>query len=237
VRAGDGQTGTPSGVVRTAGRDPAAYGRGMTTHAPGRTAVAVLLAAGLVALGLVQLVALDSTDASLDVLGAARELPSWAHGAIELAGDGGLVVLAGLLASAAVSAWRAAAAPVLLVLLVGGAVLAAYGASELLKSVATEGRPCGLPGVEALTGCPEPDDWSLPSNHATIAAALAAAVVALAPRLAVVAVPLALVVASARVALGVHFLHDVLTGLALGGVVVACAVLAAPWTTRRSRRR
>ncbi len=205
----------------------------MPTIAPGRTALAVLLGAGLVALALLQVVAPDSTNASLDVLAAARELPPWAHTAIDLAGDGGLVVLAGLLAVAGVSAWRSAAAPMLLVLLVGGAVLAAYGASELLKTVATEGRPCGLPGVEALTGCPAPDDWSLPSNHATIAAALAAAVVALAPRLAVVAVPVALVVASARVALGVHFLHDVLTGLALGGVVVACAALGAPRVTRR----
>jgi membrane-associated phospholipid phosphatase len=54
----------------------------------------------------------------------------------------------------------------------------------------------------ALLTCPGAGDWSLPSNHATLAAALATAVVVVQPRLWAWAVPIAALVAASRVAAG-----------------------------------
>ncbi|WP_280194112.1 phosphatase PAP2 family protein [Nocardia farcinica] len=71
---------------------------------------------------------------------------------------------------------------------------------------------------------PAAGDWSWPSNHAVLAAAFATACVLAAPRVAWFAVPVALAVAAARVGAGVHYVHDVLSGLALGVVVVALVV-------------
>jgi undecaprenyl-diphosphatase len=113
--------------------------------------------------------------------------------------------------------------------------VAVYGASETLKVLEEQSRPCQALAVEVIAACPPARDWSLPSNHATIAGALAAAVVALWPRGAVAAVPLALLVAASRVALGVHYPHDALTGLALGGAGVALVAWTAPARLRKVR--
>jgi undecaprenyl-diphosphatase len=58
-----------------------------------------------------------------------------------------------------------------------------------------------------------------------LAAALAVVVGFLAPRLAVPAILLAVLVAASRVALGVHYPHDVVTGLSLGAGIAAALVL------------
>src|SRR5699024_10837516 len=78
-----------------------------------------------------------------------------------------------------------------------------------------------------VLSCPGSGDWSWPSNHAVLAAAFATACILVVPRLAWFAVPLALAIAASRVAAGVHFVHDVLSGLALGALVVAAVVAAA----------
>lgn len=134
-------------------------------------------------------------------------------------------MLALLLAAAA---WRrrAGARPVATALLGGAGVLLALGVSESLKAALAQDRPCRtVPGLTALVECPPPGDWSLPSNHAVLAAALATAVVLLAPGWWRVAVPVALLVGASRVALGVHLPHDVVDGLVLGPVVVLAVVL------------
>src|SRR5699024_11590847 len=59
------------------------------------------------------------------------------------------------------------------------------------------------------------------------AAAFATACILVVPRLAWFALPLALAIAASRVAAGVHYVHDVLSGLALGALVVAAVVAAA----------
>jgi undecaprenyl-diphosphatase len=58
-----------------------------------------------------------------------------------------------------------------------------------------------------------------------IAAGLAVAVTTVAPKLSVLALPLAVLVGVSRVALGVHYPHDVLTGLLLGAAAVGTLVL------------
>ncbi|MEU5028846.1 phosphatase PAP2 family protein [Streptomyces milbemycinicus] len=114
------------------------------------------------------------------------------------------------------------------VVLVGVGTVAAYAVSEALKLVVDEERPCrAVRGVASVAGCPGVDDWSFPSNHATLAAALAVGLTVLRPRLAAVVLPLGAVVAVARVAAGVHYPHDVLAGAALGAAVVTAAVWSA----------
>ncbi|MGC5017296.1 phosphatase PAP2 family protein [Micromonospora sp. DT47] len=99
------------------------------------------------------------------------------------------------------------------------AVVLAYGCSEALKSVVDQGRPCRGAVEIVAAHCPPSGDWSFPSNHATIAGALAAATLLLSRRLGLLAAPLALLAALSRVFVGVHYPHDVAAGLLLGAVV------------------
>src|SRR5699024_1773760 len=85
-----------------------------------------------------------------------------------------------------------------------------------------------------VLSCPGSGDWSWPSNHAVLAAAFATACILVVPRLAWFALPLALAIAASRVAAGVHYVHDVLSGLALGALVVAAVVAAHPPRPPRS---
>jgi membrane-associated phospholipid phosphatase len=112
-----------------------------------------------------------------------------------------------------------------------------------VKSVVTEERPCtAVPGVHALAECPPMGDWSFPSNHSGIAAALATAVVlaSYASRrvwLCVLAAVSAVVVAMLRVVSGVHYPHDVAAGLVFGAsIAVAVAIVLTPVTERLLRR-
>ncbi|MCW3845151.1 phosphatase PAP2 family protein [Micromonospora yasonensis] len=101
------------------------------------------------------------------------------------------------------------------------AVVAAYGASEGLKSLVAEDRPCRSPADLMIVAghCPAVGDWSFPSNHATIAGALAATALLLHRRIGLVAVPLAVLAAVSRVFVGVHYPHDVAIGLLLGALI------------------
>ena len=111
--------------------------------------------------------------------------------------------------------------------LAGGAgVVLAYMFSEALKVATAQPRPChGLvPGV-IVADCPSATDWSLPSNHAAIATALAVALAFTVRRSARWAVPLALIVCASRVIIGVHYPHDVLSGMLLAAVVVTLSTL------------
>jgi membrane-associated phospholipid phosphatase len=114
------------------------------------------------------------------------------------------------------------------------AVLLSYGLSEWIKILVRAERPCHTHPERPITAgtCPPPDDWSFPSNHSTIAAALTVAVLLLSWRLGLLAVPIGVLVAVSRVALGVHHPADVVAGCLLGATVTAAAVL----TVRRHRR-
>jgi undecaprenyl-diphosphatase len=138
----------------------------------------------------------------------------------------GLLALVALIG--AVGLWtilrRRTALPV--VVLSCSGVVVAYGLSEGIKMLVREERPCSVVDVATVLACPGQGDWSWPSNHATLAGAAATAAVLTVPRLALLAAPLALLVAGARVAGGVHYVHDVLSGLALGTLVVVLVVAA-----------
>ncbi|WP_320067348.1 phosphatase PAP2 family protein [Micromonospora sp. RTGN7] len=122
-------------------------------------------------------------------------------------------------------------------------VVLAYGGSELIKSVVDQDRPCRVPSdlVILAEQCPPVGDWSFPSNHSTIAGALAVAILLLSPRLAWYAIPVAALAAFSRTFVGVHYPHDVIAGLLFGALVVAvfAPLLARPIAKlllRRERR-
>ncbi|MFI6320009.1 phosphatase PAP2 family protein [Nonomuraea sp. NPDC050556] len=132
--------------------------------------------------------------------------------------DLGLVLFAVLFV---VAAWRALKRPARdLALVVAGAVgvTGAYVVSEVVKLLVKEERPC-RGGAATIVACPPTGDWSFPSNHAVIAGGAAGALVLAWRALAWVVLPLAAVMAYSRVFVGVHYLHDVLGGLALGLVL------------------
>ncbi|WP_197288620.1 phosphatase PAP2 family protein [Nocardia sp. NRRL S-836] len=101
--------------------------------------------------------------------------------------------------------------------LAGAGVVVAYAASEVVKLVVQEERPCRT--TPSLAPCPEPGDWSFPSNHSVIAGASAMAIWAMHRTLGWVAAVCALAAAASRVVVGVHYVHDVLAGLVFGAVV------------------
>lgn len=112
----------------------------------------------------------------------------------------------------------------LLRLIAGGAgSVLAYASSEALKRVFTQTRPCTTQDV--LAACPPAENWSYPSNHTVIAAALAISMVLAVPVSAVFTVPLAFSAGAARVMAGHHYPHDVVAGVVLGISVTAAVVL------------
>ncbi|MFI2366101.1 phosphatase PAP2 family protein [Promicromonospora sp. NPDC019610] len=158
-----------------------------------------------------------------------------------LVADKGLLALVAITAGLVLSTWVRDRPRFWLLAAAGAGAAAAYGTSEVVKLLVTEERPCRAVDVATVLACPLPGDWSWPSNHSTIAGALAVACLLVAPRLWPVVVPLALAVAGARVAAGVHYVHDVASGLALG-VLVTCLVgltvhAGAQRLTRRSTAR
>ena len=109
----------------------------------------------------------------------------------------------------------------LLVALLGGANVLVYLA---LKLGTRRSRPCTqCPGIRACVRVP--DRFSFPSGHTLHAVAFAVLLSAYYPALAPLLWAYAVMVALARVVLGVHYPSDVLVG-ALLGATSACIALA-----------
>ena len=124
-------------------------------------------------------------------------------------GDGLLWAVIGLcLAIWGNAFWRAT------VLITGLAVFLATTWSTLIKYTIRRHRPQELAQFYALKN----DRYSFPSGHATRMAAIATVVGQLVPKLAPASCGLALFVAACRVAVGVHYPSDVLTGLVIGSL-------------------
>ncbi|MFF5565481.1 phosphatase PAP2 family protein [Streptomyces sp. NPDC012623] len=106
-------------------------------------------------------------------------------------------------------------------------VLAAFAVNSALKSLLREQRPCRTLHLVTVEACPAPGDWSLPSNHAVIAASAATVLFFTDRRLAALAVPAALLMAASRVWVGAHYPHDVVVGLLVGALVSWPLMIAA----------
>ncbi|WP_309102769.1 phosphatase PAP2 family protein [Microbacterium sp.] len=147
---------------------------------------------------------------------------------VDLISEAGLLLLAATTAASIVFAWvRHPERRARLVAGAGGVVVA-YAVSEGAKLLFAQPRPCSRWRFAAA--CPPAGDWSLPSNHATLAFG-AVVVIAIAlgrTRITWPAVGIATLVAIGRVAQGVHYLHDVALGALLGLAVTVTLVTLAP---------
>lgn len=190
----------------------------------------------LIALGVMAVLLVMPFPGSLSVViteAAAGTFAQTPH--IGAVSEAALVVLAIFaMASLAVS-WHRKIADRRVLCAVSGAVIVAYAISEGIKLVFAEPRPCAALVVAAE--CPAVGDWSLPSNHATLAFA-AVAVIAVATRWiswTAVALSVAVIVAAGRVMQGVHYFHDVVIGGLLGLTIVSLVALGASHALNRKR--
>jgi membrane-associated phospholipid phosphatase len=94
-----------------------------------------------------------------------------------------------------------------------------------LKQVFTETRPCNaLAPVVTVQPCPGLTDYSFPSNHTTIAFALAVGVFLVNRRLGTIAILLAALEGFSRVYLGQHYPHDV-----IAAALISSALMLLGW--------
>lgn len=162
----------------------------------------------------------------LTLAGAAGSSSLWGPVA-GLVAEKGLLVLVAVTAWLVIRSWRRDRCVFWTLAAAGAGVVGAYVTSEAVKMLVAEERPCRALVVRTVLACPPPGDWSWPSNHAVIAAAFATACVVAAPRTAWFVVPVAVSIAAGRVLAGVHYVHDVAAGLALGVLGVVLVVLVA----------
>ncbi len=162
----------------------------------------------------------------------------WLHGAMTAyAGAIGISVLAALLA---VGWWlaRRQADPRSMAALAWAALgtLAAIAVNQPIVNAVAERRPYEtIP--HALVLVARSADYGFPSDHATMAGAVATGLCYVNRRLGITAWVAALLLGFARVYVGAHYPHDVAAGLALGATVVVLGQLVArPVLTRLLRR-
>ncbi|MGW4598684.1 phosphatase PAP2 family protein [Streptomyces sp. NPDC004457] len=161
-----------------------------------------------------------------DLVRLAQRSPGWLDTAVTLWSAYGLALFALLMVAGWWRARRTGATAAVTALAVPVVVVLAYGVDALLKTAVREDRPCRSLRVSTLEACPAPGDWSFPSNHAAIAAAAAVALLFVSRRLGAVACVAAAAMAASRVWVGVHYPHDVVTGLVVGGLIAAVTMLA-----------
>lgn len=182
-----------------------------TTAIPRRLIPLIIVAVTAVAL------IVAPTPGSLSVVGSkwlsslGLSVPS-----VELVSEITLVLLALAAASVIGFVWwkRPAHRPRAAVASIG--VVLAYATSEGLKALFAQARPCSR-WVTAAE-CPPAGDWSLPSNHATLAFGAVAVASVLLGRAAItwLMIGFAVLCAIGRVVEGVHYVHDVAIGALLG---------------------
>ncbi|MEU8124825.1 phosphatase PAP2 family protein [Spirillospora sp. NPDC049024] len=167
-----------------------------------------------------------SADLYREITEFAQGTPSWVHSAADVGTDAGLLLFAVLFVAGWVRARGMDARAMGLALAAPFAMVSAYLVSEVSKSFIQEERPCrAVAGAVHIAACPAQGDWSFPSNHATIAAASAAAIVVAWRATAPLVLPLAALMAFSRVFVGVHYPHDVAAGFLVGVVVAPTAAM------------
>ncbi|MFD7920963.1 phosphatase PAP2 family protein [Streptomyces sp. NPDC059740] len=172
----------------------------------------------------------------LDVTHLTRHVPAAFNSAVSVWTDFGL----GLFALLMVFAWwraRRAGRPMVPVYAVPVVVVLSYAANDLFKSLVDEQRPCQVLHVATVQPCPPLGDWSFPSNHATVAAAAAVALLLIDRRVGLLTVPVALLMAASRVWVGAHYPHDVLAGLVIGALAATALTRLALSARSRSASR
>ncbi|OIV38180.1 hypothetical protein BIV57_06955 [Mangrovactinospora gilvigrisea] len=167
-----------------------------------------------------------SVDWYRDVTSFAASTPGWVQSLADLFTDAGLLLFVVLFCLGWWRARRGDARAMTLALVAPVATVVAYLVNSVVKDEFREVRPCrALAHAAHIAACPAANDWSFPSNHATIAAAAAAAIAVAWRQLAVLSLPIAALMAFSRVFVGVHYPHDVMAGFVEGAVVAAVASL------------
>ena len=161
----------------------------------------------------------------------------WAHGFFRFYANTGVVLFAALLLAAFVDArrrdrLREVSASVWAAL----AALAALGLGQVIGGAVDRARPYAvMADVHVLVD--RTTDFAFPSDHATMAGAVAVGLLLTNRRWSVPACAAAVLMAFTRVYVGAHYVTDVVAGLALGGVVAfAGSWLLVPLLTRLVRR-
>lgn len=114
----------------------------------------------------------------------------------------------------------------------GAAGLVALGVAGIIGVVHYRPRPFTLPAAHVTLLIQHGADSSFPSDHATLAFAVAGAMFAAGAAWGWPLLAFAFVIAFARVFVGAHWPTDVLGGAAIGLVVAGLARWAAPWLDR-----
>ncbi|MER7028850.1 MULTISPECIES: phosphatase PAP2 family protein [Streptomyces] len=108
------------------------------------------------------------------------------------------------------------------------AVALAYLVNDAVKSFFQEPRPCrALPHDFLIEPCPPATDYAFPSNHTTVAFAVAAALFFVHRRLAAVTALAAVLMGASRVYVGAHYPHDVAVAALAGSCTALLTVLLA----------
>ncbi len=158
----------------------------------------------------------------LDINTFARHT-GWLHAPmLAYAVDGGIAVMALLLAAGWWLARRRRDAPVMAAgLWAGIGTLAALGIAQPVNHAVAEARPWqGLPHALILAG--HSTDFSFPSDHAVMAGAVTAGLFLYHRRLGIIAAIAAVILCFGRVYIGAHYPQDVAAGLLIGaGVALA----------------
>jgi membrane-associated phospholipid phosphatase len=165
--------------------------------------------------------ALTSIDdhAFLAVNDFARDTP-WLHDvAVDFAKYGVVVFALGIVVAVIYSRWhdaRTSAAA----LWAGAGTLIAVAVNQPIGNAVDAHRPyTAYP--HALVLVDKTTDFSLPSDHAVMAGAVAMGLFLVSRRLGLLALGAAVLMAATRVYVGAHYPEDVIAGLAVGAAVVA----------------
>jgi len=157
----------------------------------------------------------------------------WAHGFFRVASNLCIVLCAVLMVAAAIEGrQRDRATQVAGAVWTAVSVLVALGIGQVVGGIFGRARPYAvLSGVHVLVD--RTTDVSFPSDHTTVAGAVAVGLLLTNRRWGLVATGAAVLMAFTRVYVGAHYLSDVLAGLVLGAIVAFIGhLLLVPSLTR-----